>query len=603
MGACFCTFTTDTGTTYNAVEASMTLTRGISPSYCNMTVPDRDWTGLKSIKSGPTTVQGVNGTLSMSDGVNGTVAFYDCRVLDFTTEQDANADYRTTMRIADRRWRWRGAQLSAAELNSRDAQGTVVDVGDFRASAWAIGTWLLTDALGESGSYDVQLPGGTTVTPYAYPYFRWERAAPTGMLHDLCELYDAQVVVTPNTNMVRVFADGSSLPAPSSAQVYSRQQYTFLGEPTPKNFMVYGGRCRVELDFPLTPVVLDVDGSLKSYGLHDSAGSRITSGDGTRDCSWLPSKLPPAEATPLQFSAQQKYAGADNAILRAQVQKCAAESYLRWYQMPGTATICDEDGTWYTYAPTLYRLIKLERNELERVDQEIRYAKSWVHGTGWGKHESADSSVATMSRTGVFTGGYSFDASSGVVKLSKPVWFNVGTTKDVGPGTLWLRAVYEDVPAAWYGTASSLDGSLVSVEDGYYYSEVHDDLVYEYGSAGTNDGTCRNLELMGSLGRSYIEAMGAKYARQLETSLGITTTYPGIHAFGVDGYRQQVTWSLGVDKPPFTVVSIDTDHDVRASSDLDRQSAWQGKLWRDRQSRAQETISAQFSREGETETD
>lgn len=605
MGACFCTFRTDTGTTYNAVEASMTLTRGVSPSVCSLTVPELDATGLNPIQDGGTWIQGANGTLSFGDGVNGTIAFYDCRVLDFTTEKDSNAgEYRTTMRVADRRWRWRGAPLTSYEANGRDAQGTVVDTGDYRATAFGLGTLLLESGLGESGSYDVQLPAGTD-TPSSLPYFKWDRSTPTAMLHDLCELYDAQVVITPNTNMIRIMADGSTLPEPASAVGYSRLQYRYLGDPIPSVFMVYGGMRRVEMDFPLTPVLLDVDGSVKTYGLHDSGGTRIFSGEGTRDCSWLPSKLPPeyAQSQPTVFSAQVRYAGTDNAGLRQKVQKCAAESYMRWYQLPGTATMCDEDGTTYLYAPTMYRLIKLERNELERVDTEIRYEKAQVWGTGWAKHESADSSVAVMSQTGIYKGAYSLDQSAGVIKLQSPVWYGVGTTRDVGPGTLWLRAVVEDIPSAWYGTSESLDGSYTSVENDYYYSEVHDDLVYEYGSAGTNNGTCRNLELMGSLGQSYVEVMGAKYARQLADNLAITTTYPGIHAFGVDGYYQQVSWSLGVDKPPFTVVSNDTDHDVRASADMERQAVWQGKMWRERQSRAQEKISAQFSREGDTEDD
>lgn len=596
MSSCFCEFRTDTGTTFRAIEASMTLTRGVTPSVCTMQVAEYDASGIAAKQDGGTWIQGANGTLTFGDGVNGTVSFFDCRVMDMAIEKETTG-YRSTLRIADRRWRWAGKPFTYLEWNTRDMQGTVVDVAGERATAEEMGTYLLQYEMNE-GSFQVMLPGGTD-SPAAKPFFKWEKATPAACLQELCDFYDASVTLTPNTNMIRIFADGSYNDDPASASLYSRQETKYQGDPIPEFYIVYGAMRRMEVDLPLTPVVLDVDGSLKTYGFHDSNGSRITTNSGTRDCSWMPKNLP-WEGETNSIAARYSGTTAEAKTLRSAVSSCVDKSLYRWFQLPGTFTVYSEgsDGTDVIYAPSLWRKVCLETNALEQVDADtIRYAKSQLYGTGCFKKEAYDSGVANLSLTGLFKGQFSFDPSSGVIRTSEPIGNVRGASSSSGtsePGTLWLRAVIQDQPSAYAGTSDLLNGTDTSIEYGYTVTEVHEDFVYEYGSAGTNNGTALNRDDRYALAQSYVDVMASRFLRKLIYNTAITTTYPGIHAFACDGLYQQVTWTLGWNKNPVTVVSRDTDHANSRSSDLERQAVWQGRLYRERQNRAAKLVNEQF---------
>lgn len=593
MSSCYCEFLTDTGTTFRAVEASMTLTRGVSPSICTMQVGEYDCTGIAAKQVDGTWIQGANGTLSFSDGVNGSVVFYGCRVMDFTIEKEAN-EYRSTMRIADRRWKWGGLMYTYQYWNFRDMQGTVVGTEDWDiATAEQIGTSLLKYHLNE-GTYQVMLPGDAD-NPASKPFFNWEKVNPASCLQELCEFYDASVTLTPNTDMIRIFADGSYNDDPASAKLYQREELKYLGEPIPQYYVIYGGMRRMEVDMPLTPVVLDVDGSLKGYGFHDSNGSRIYTNAGTRDCSWLPKHLPWRNDSLDGLAARFPGSTAEAIATRAAVKDCAAKSLYRWYRLPESVTLYSEgdEGTDVVNAPALWRQTKLETNSLEQVDADtIRYGKAMLYGTGFFKQEGYDSNVRTSGLTGVYKGQFSLDMSSGVVRLSEQVASLAGSLS--APGTLWLRAVVEDQVSAYVGTSDLMNGSDTSIEYGYCVNEVHEDLVYEYGVNGSNNGTVLYASDRLARGQSYVDVIAEQYNRRLASNVGITTTYPGIHAFACDGLYQQVTWTLGWNKPPVTVVSRDTDHNIRAAADLERQAVWQGKLVREQKNRAAKMVNEQF---------
>jgi hypothetical protein len=505
--------------------------------------------------------------------------------MEFSNELDTGQQ-RNQLKIADRRWRWAGQPQIFYEVNVRDASGSVIvapaetTVGWYYESGSQIAESLLVGALGETGSHSIQLPHGTL--PAQRPPFMWDKVTPASALHELCEFYDAQVTLNPASNMIIIFADGSFLDDPTTAPAVNmnREEYRYMGEPIPGQLMVYGGKRRIEVDIPLVPVVVDVDGSVKTYGTHPVAG--------TRHCTWLPPVLPSVFAEPAAF-ASSKYPPKtmpEKTAERAVIKECAAKSFYRYYQLPGTVALYTEgdDGTDYLYMPALSHRVILERNHLELITGDIKYAKAQLFGTGIVSTKINDDSAREDSKRGIIPVPFALDKTTGIVRTEKRVCsvHGKGNESSVQPGTLWLRAVVADQPIGYVGTTG-----ITGADPSYLYTEAHDDLVYEYGSGGTNNGTATNAATMTALANSYLSVMSQKYTRIAADNPLQTFTWPGIHKFACDGIYQQVTWNIGFDKAPQTVVSWDCDHNVRESTEYARQSVWQGKMMRDRLNRAQ----------------
>lgn len=217
-------------------SASFPLGRGVSPSVCTV-----------SINSG-VRLDRLPHTMSFADGYR-SVTFSDCIISDVSPQRGQDGMLSILVSILDRRWRWKYGQM-AGSYNIRRAgkiiPSTKKSVRDLLE--------LCFKEIGES-RFDI-----SHVPNEVYPFVEWDLERPDAAIDELCKSVNCHVVLRTN-DVATVYRDGfgGDLPKlPSSSQ---GEGYDF--GTIPGAVGVVTAPFRWQLDLPLVPVGLDLDGKIK----------------------------------------------------------------------------------------------------------------------------------------------------------------------------------------------------------------------------------------------------------------------------------------------------------------------------------------------------
>lgn len=222
------------------IGAQFTFSRGITPSVAVLrVVPQKGF--LAEV-----------GTFRLDfGGVH--LEFKDC-ALDLASLRKDQAGLIWTIRLEDRRWRWRnegGGHYISGHYNKRKPDGEIDTDTEKKPQDLAK---LLLKQMGESG-YDVsELPNDPR------PEVHWDYANPAQQLAQLCEDLACHVVLQLN-NKVKLCANGKGKNLPADGTV-TEGGYGFDSQGRPDSLLVVGGPLRFEDKFLLEPVGEEIDGKI-----------------------------------------------------------------------------------------------------------------------------------------------------------------------------------------------------------------------------------------------------------------------------------------------------------------------------------------------------
>lgn len=266
------------------ISASFAYSRGVSPSLCTVTINP----GVPLDRAPH--------TMTFSDGYR-TISLRDCIISDMSPERGEDGFQSITLSILDRRWRWRFGQVSGV-YNLRKA-GQIVP--STRKSARELAE-ICFHALGEK-RFDLRaMPNNS------FPHVDWDMQRPDAALDEVCKSVNCHVVLRfDDTPAVYRDGFGDELPAlPSSSQ---GEGYDF--GVLPGQVGVASAPMMWQLDLPLLPVGLDLDGRIKRI-------DRL---------SYRPSEGWANAGDPAYLQGVRTPEGSDKNVVR----KLAAKTVYRWY--------------------------------------------------------------------------------------------------------------------------------------------------------------------------------------------------------------------------------------------------------------------------------
>lgn len=576
-----------TATTIPAVDGEFTLSSGVAPSVANMVIGKIFFSDIPS----------KDGTLVLSDGVNGTLQFPGCRIMDIEREWEAGK-FLLRMTVADRRWKWAGAGwVSSLGHNIRDLQGTIINIGANRASAKDLAVVFLgyLNEVEGTGYHDdnIGLPDGDTSADC--PYLNLDRVAPAQILAELCNQYGAKICLKTD-NTIAIYRDTVSGALPAGADSEMRNENHQTGDPVPGTIEVWGGKERYEVVIPLFPCVLHVD----TTGDNDV----IRRVDLT-ECSWLPQGETAVLPNPVGYGAnlynKKFYTEAE----------LAEQTYFKWYRTSGSLINPDSGGVEGTlYRPIWFSNLKMETNQTQESDGALKYARAYISGTFATIGELNDQDSSQLTGTGRVDIPFSFSPHSGIVVFQKPVWgLSKGTSGTICSPSLQLRCVYEGNPSIYMGTSglngtttigTTYDGTLIP----YAATDFYEDFQYIYGAGTIVDGewaygTCINQEQMDKLAIGYADVLVNEYADKISANGTLKTIgYPGILGFHPNGAIRQVSWSVGINQAPQTVVSWNREHSPLANERIQFHEIQAGNIQLDRIKRLDVEYKDTFKKQG-----
>lgn len=494
------------------------------------------------------------GTLRMLDG-SGVVRLPGCKLDRLSVNYGGTAPT-LTLYILDRRWRWAFGAISGT-YNVRDAEYEIDPV--HRRSVRQLATACLL-AMGERTFSVEGLPHDV------YPAVDWVDANPAQELESLAAAFDCRVVYRPSSDSVLVARRGVGIVPPANRPIAQSTPELDFPE-TPDAIVLSGGPVRTEAMFMLEAVGLDLDGQIKTLDALSYRPSRIF---GKHDWAYSP---PPNFSNLLD--GDTTHADYERALGLAQ------QTVFRWYRV-NMAYEADRNVGPPTI-PGFGRVIRREQLLLEptrmltvtRPDGSLAERPAEVSGIfdrrkqiGFATSIGSFGNSANITRV---NSGFSIDSERGLVIFDEPMFKQVGGTGEIEAADLRLLCAVQvrdvltnSLHRYRAGVASSSPiGSGAAV---VHVPELSLSVIGQYVLTNGNlpeespkwklvDVSTNRAEL-DRLAAAYIAAAGNHYKR----GKALEIVYPGIVPIAPDGAIQQITWRLGVDGPPTTSVSQNTEH-------------------------------------------
>ncbi len=493
------------------MSGQFTLSHGISPSTCTLSIPPQPGRLILS------------GELLLEYGRT-RFRFPDCRVDRIIATQDATGSEVWQLIILDRRWLWRETGRISGFYNVRRDENTIVD--DTEKSPQDLAK-LCLDAMGEK-NYDVRaLPND------ARPEIEWDYANPAEALARLCDTLGCRVVMNMDQRVqLHRIGKGRTLP-----QGQIEGQLTLDPPDPPGEIIIVGARARWQGDLELEPVGLDVDGEIKPI----------------RELSYAPRH---GGRRSWEFSDIDHF----NDLRVKKHRALAQQSVYRWFrvktplELPGLKDEIED----------LDRILPLEDVQVETMEVQGRRESRppWVYGKFWMGHEDhkareeRDLPNIKNRPKSQYTQGFSVDADLGIVKFNKPVFtfeeifVNQGGRRVSGglkilDPTLFLRIAVNLrdketrgwIRGQWRKKPKRRTRRTQTSARKKYV--LHEDIIREhYIDFTRGKRLVRNDDEVQAMAGYYLDAELAQYDFDDSGSM----TYPGLIPVDLDGAFQQVTW-------------------------------------------------------------
>lgn len=190
-----------------------------------------------------------DGDLRIYD-VGQSITFRKCH-LNFASIRHDQSGQVVHCRLWDRRYWWRYGEINGA-YNVPNPDGTINAATQVSVRDLAV---LLLDAQGETG-YDV-----SALPDDVYPATDWDCDNPMQELWELCQQHGYEICWTPQTDVVKVYAqnDGASLPNDVHVKTVS---YSVTGGESPASIALRGAKVSYQSKWAMEAVGEDTDGSI-----------------------------------------------------------------------------------------------------------------------------------------------------------------------------------------------------------------------------------------------------------------------------------------------------------------------------------------------------
>lgn len=371
------------------IRGDFTLSHGISPSIATLQIsPQTNFA-----------VQG--GTLTITYGVT-QIEFPDC-AMDMSSLNAGGDGYIRTVRIVDRRWRWKYGYV-IGKYNIRRTDGGINKATEKTPRELAT---ILLKAMGETG-FDVnQLPDDNR------PAVDWDYANPAEELARLCDAHGCRVVLQLN-NLVRICRLGVGAELPSDR--IASGGYSFDPPEMPDHLLFVCGPTRWQAKLNLEAVGRDTDGEVKL--IKDLSYNPRGAGE---QYGWV-------DQYPETFQA---LIGTDEG--QEKKRALALETVYRWYRIKEPATR-DMSIPEYGEIKQISQLLPIDDR---LIDQESAVGELYdkpQHAVVEGRFYDMVGDPKSMVNTALGTryrGSFTIDKERGIVMFSEPVYLLSQCTTNV----------------------------------------------------------------------------------------------------------------------------------------------------------------------------
>jgi len=504
------------------LSASYTLSHGITPGVC-------------TIQMAPQPVlPAAIGTLAVKFGTL-TQQFVGCKI-DAVRLRHTPGGLVWSIRIFDRRWRWRFGGV-VGHYNLRNDSGELQE--DTKKTPQELAQ-LLLNQMGEVGYNVSDLPNDTNSEVH------WSWTNPATELAQLAESLGCRVVLQLNgTVALRRTGVGLALPVTSAAM---NDSFGVDDSEKPSAIWCVCGEARFQKRFELEAVGKDVDGEIK---LPD-------------DLSYAP-----ADWKTVHPETFTELAEDDEALAAAR------ESMYRWYRIKTPVDIPTIEGLVEAVEITdddKWRLMPLLSEKVETKLDETTKKQVPKPATVHGKHTvtqvenlKPDDDPDPTKVSVLFT----IDAARGIVKFQRPVYWMKDEKSH--PAELYLETscplrdveTREPLRYAVTRTLSATSGTQPQI---VHRPEIVATARVEYDDDGTVIGAVSGVvdnidtENLSDQANHYIDAATQEYAADVSGD----RTYAGALWINPDGAIQQVTWMVNTSGMT-TRASRNTEHNPLVS--------------------------------------
>lgn len=505
--------------------ANMTHSHGISPSVALITtVPHTNF--IPQV-----------GELAFTFG-DVKIKFPDCMV-DTASLRISQAGQIWTMRVLDRRWKWKFGEI-CGRYNVRHDDETIEEGTERTPQQLAK---LLLSAMGERVANISALPNK------ARPEVVWDSVNPAEELASLCDSLSCRVVLDlDNRVYLRRIGIGSQLP---SGGVEMNIGYGFKRENRPDFISITGGKTLYQSKLLLEAVGEETDGSIKPI---DELSYKPSGG-------WQTTGPPDFYAIP-----------DSETYLEDGVSKLSRELAIKTvYKMYRVRSFWDGTTTLPGFTDDLKTMenITLHSERLEKVTGGGPGEKKARQATVSGIFFALTDGAANTSEETSFKGSFSIDEQRRIVVFSEAVYkvFALSTAgQTYAPASLLLETSYNvrfkktEVSERFFyerklpGKPNDTGPKIVS----------HPEIINTFRSTyddGIRTGHVTNTSEVNKEAEFYWTAEAKKF--DLEPSQDVQ--YAGLVAIRLDGAVQQVSWQVG-GGPAFTRASRNEEYDVHLLS-------------------------------------
>ncbi len=497
--------------------ASMTFSHGISPSSALVQITPQSGFVPEA------------GTLRFSFA--GTVINFPGALIDSASLRVNPQGYIWSLRIFDRRWKWRFGELYGW-YNRKLPDGKIDDKLEKTPQELAT---LCLQAMGEP-QFDVSgLPDN------ARPEVNWVAANPANELANLCDTLGCRValgldnrVSTPRTGV------GANLPV----SLAINEGFGIDPPNRPDKFKISCGPNVYQNRWHLEAVGRDADGSVKPI---DDLGYKPTDGWGSEFAYY--------------FDGTKAFGG----NTAEQNRLLAVETVYRWYrikQQADASTIVPGHSEAVKIFQVLPLLDRLAEAYVD-ADAEEFSKKPRVGGVRWDEGIAQD--ILTDSED-PFTGSFSLDRERGIVQFSEAVFQRTSSSAGVpnSPADLWLEVAHhiqdaDTRQALRHERERLMPGVALGTQvDVFRREEIVRVFRATYDSTGNVNGVEDNQADVDTEADYYLDARQAEFTNPGES---IDVEYAGLLPISPDGAIQQVSWQVGPGSAK-TRASRNTEFDV-----------------------------------------
>lgn len=542
------------------ISADFTLSHGITPSICTMRIvpqanlPFRD------------------GTLTFTYGGQ-RIEFPQCKVDSAQVVRNQSGQV-ITLSIMDRRWRWAYGEIAGvyndisttrgdANRYKRERESAYLELRFQRSARQLVEMCLKVMGGGERG-YDIsKVPNDT------YPPTVWDGAQNAAQsMQMLLDPLGLRVVLNLN-NTVSIVEQGKGTGPPNGAIMEDSGEGTPIT--VPSQIQLVCGKSRFQNDLPLAPVGLDFD---------PATNARPTGGDEhgvVKHINALSYK--PADGwgkhNPYNFNALSRVPQGPD---RKSARDLATSTVWRWYKIfsvtsgridqPNRRQIVDlrpnQQGVeiGFTRLPTYlpgyngdfrsaWQILPLQDEKLEvyAYDGGFRPRPSEVWGHFYiRRYLPVNWNISQR----LYFGGYGVDTKRGIVQFGEPMYLNKGTAEypRYGAAAIRLTCTYNvrDIDNWAHhrysrsvrvpGGDSSLPAKVITQD------EIEYQVITSWADRGNAFQVFSIRDNQASI-NSWIDYYLSAELRKLQNLNQRQIKYVGLLPINLNGYIQQVTWSVG----------------------------------------------------------